>query len=417
MTDPNWRELSFPGFPPRVNHASVCDNGNYTIYSSGGFYVNRKAALEHNPLVETVVDIYRLRLRDLSPKWERIYPNSPKPVCDRHTIPRHGHAMFIHNGKLIFIGGNANNRSTHILPSMLSVFSLTTGSFETDIKQKGHIPLERDTHACCQVGDIVYMHGGIERSSKSTLFNFSNELYSLDLSTNRWTLFPSMGCAGEVRLMFHSLNFHSDKLYAFGGENSPNSFSTHHSNKTYTYNLQEGKWSELVTQGTPPAPRRSHITLNFKGRLLVFGGACSEVAAFYNDLFFLNLDTNAWTEFVPSGKRPVARRRCGCCLVDNSVYIFGGITPHPDTIAGNTISTVFYNPLCENMIDLSDTHVLSFDPTLKSLCLQAVCRFSLDESYLHQMLPLTLFKDLIMFRENRTVDKQNENIIASYTDF
>ena len=381
--------------------------------------MNRKVALEHNPLVETLVDIYRLRLRDLSPKWECIYPKFPmKSVHNPHTIPRHGHAMFLHNGKLILIGGNSNSWATDIIPSMLSVFNLTTGSFEWDIKQKGHIPLERDTHACCQVGDIVYMHGGIERSSKSTLFGFSNELYSLDLSTYRWTLFPSMGCARKVRLRFHSLNFHSDKLYAFGGECSQNNFfSTHHSNKTYTYNLQEGKWSELVTQGTPPAPRRSHITLNFKGRLLVFGGACSEDAAFYNDLFFLNLDTNAWTEFVPSGKRPVARRRCGYCLVDNSVYIFGGITPHPDTIARNTISTVFYNPLCENLIDLSDTHVLSFYPTLKSLCIQAVCRFLLEKSYLYQMLPLNLFKELIMFRESRTVDKQNENIIASSTDF
>ena len=412
MIDPNWRELSFPGFPPRVNHASVCDPTNYTIYSSGGFYVDAKAALNHNPFVETVVDIYRLRLRDYSPKWERIYPTSLEPVPTRHTMPRHGHAMFLHEGKLILIGGNANNRLTHIIPSILSVFCLKSGDFEGDIKQKGHIPFERDTHACCKVGDIVYMHGGIERNHQSTLYGFSNELYSLDLNTYRWTLFPSLGCAERVQLMFHSINLHNDKLYAFGGESCvTNYFSTQHSNKTYVYDLQTGKWSELITQGTPPAPRRSHIALNFNGRLLVFGGACKENAAFYNDLFFLNFDTNRWTEFIPSGKRPVARRRCGYCLIDNNMYIFGGITPHPDTIAKNTISTVFYSPVCENMIDLSDTHVLSFDPTLKSLCLQAVSKLPLDESHLFQMLPLNLREDLIIFKKNRTVDNQNENII------
>ena len=418
MSDPNWRELSFPGFPPRVNHASVCDKANYTIYSSGGYYVDCKAALEHNPLVETVVDIYRLRLRDFSPKWERIYPNSPKPVRNRHTMPRHGHAMFLHEGKLLLIGGNGNSRSTHLVPSMLSLFSLATGCFEGDVEQKGHIPLERDTHACCKVGDIVYMHGGIERNFRSTLLGFSNELYSLNLNTYRWTLFPSLGCGENVRLMFHSLNFHDDKLYAFGGELSPNDFfSTHHSNKTYTYDLQEGKWSELVTLGTPPAPRRSHVTLDFRGNLLVFGGACSEDAAFYNDLFFLNLATNSWTEVVPSGKRPIARRRCGYCLIDNNMYIFGGITPHPNTIAKNTISTVFYNPLCENMIDLSDTHVLSLDPTLKSLCLLVVCRQSLEESRFFDKLPANLQEDMMIFKQNRTVDEQNENIVAGATDF
>ena len=206
---PNLRELDCPGFPPRVNHASVCDYETCTIYSSGGFYVDTKAALAHNPLVEKLVDIYQLRLRSVNPEWELIFPRTSDHGVNRHTLPRHGHCMVLHKRKLILIGGNANNRMD--LPALLSVFSLDSCTWENDIPQTGHIPLERDTHACCQVGDTVYMHGGIERSNLSLLTGFSNQLYSLDLNAFKWTLFPSLGCSNRVHLMFHSLTFHDNK--------------------------------------------------------------------------------------------------------------------------------------------------------------------------------------------------------------
>ncbi|KAI6654889.1 Kelch domain-containing protein 3 [Oopsacas minuta] len=417
-SDPNWRELNYPGFPPRVNHSSACDYENYIIYSSGGFYVDAKAALEHNPMVELVVDIYQLKLRDFNPKWEMIYPNTAEPKYNRHTMPRHGHCMFLHKGKLVLIGGNGNNRRAMDVPAMLSVFNLETGAFEENVKQRGHIPIERDTHACCQVGDLVYMHGGIERNHMSILSTFSNELYSLDMNTYRWMLYPALGCSNEVHLMFHSLNYHNDRLYAFGGEYSPGDFfSSEHSNKVHYYDLQKGEWNPVVTQGVPPAPRRSHITLKFRGNLVVFGGACKEAAAFYNDIFFFNLQTNTWTEVIPSGKRPIARRRCGYSLIDDSLYIFGGITPHPDTVSKNTLSRVFYHPHTENMIDLHDMHVLSLDPTLKSLSMLTVLKNSLDESVLFLKLPFNLRKDYIKFKELRNVDQQNSNIIACPDDF
>ena len=414
---PNWRELDCPGFPPRVNHASICDYEHCIIYSSGGYYVDKEAALAHNPFVEKLVDIYQLRLRLANPKWERIYPrdSNPDPIYNRHTIPRHGHSMALYKRKLFLIGGNANDRITVCLPALLSAFNLDTLTWEKDIKQIGHIPLERDTHACCQVGSILYMHGGIERSNLSGLSGFSNELYSLDLDKYKWTRFSSLGCGEKVHMMFHTLTFHENKLYAFGGECSgPNSFfSSNHNNLTFTYNLESGQWSELKTEGTPPAPRRSHIGVKFRNNLVVFGGACSEVSAFYNDIFFLNLQTNEWTEVVPSGKRPIARRRCGYCMIDNNLYIFGGITPHPDTVAQNTLSQVFYQPLTENMIDLDDTHVLSLDPSLKILCILTVLKYSLHLSPAFRSLPSRLQVDVMEF----IVDNQNENIIAGEDDF
>ena len=414
----NWRELDYPGFPPRVNHSTACDNKNCIIYSSGGFYVDQKVALKHNPLVETVVDIYQLKLRNLNPKWERIYPNSENPKCNIHTMPRHGHCMFFFKKKLLIIGGNGNIRNTFGVPAILSVFNLETLSFEETVKQTGHIPSERDTHACCQVDDVMYMHGGIERGHDFFGFAFSNELYSLDLNTYRWTKFPTLGCKDEVQLMFHSLNHHDGNLYAFGGEFSGvNMFYSRHSNRVYCYDLQNGQWKRLVTQGVAPAARRSHLTLNFRGNLVVFGGACKEVSAFYNDIFFLNLQTNTWSEVIPSGKHPIARRRCGYCMIDDSIYIFGGITPHPSTIKNNTLSAVFYSPDTENMIDLSDMHVLYLDPSLKSLAMLTVFKHSLDQSCLFKSLPSNLQKLYLEFKASHTVDTQNTNIIAGKDDF
>lgn len=419
-SDRNWRELDYSGFPPRVNHSSACDYENCVIYSSGGFYVDEKAALIHNPLVKTVVDIYQLKLHDLNPKWERIYPNSENPKCNIHTMPRHGHCMFFHKGKLLIIGGNGNIRFAGDVPAILSVFNLETFSFEETVKQTGHIPSERDTHACCHVGDVVYMHGGIDRSHTFWGYSFSNELYALDLNTYRWTLFPSLGCHDKVHLMFHSLNHHDGKLYAFGGEFSFTEDSmlfSSHSNRVHCYDLQNGQWMRLVTQGVPPAARRSHLTLNFRGNLVVFGGACKEAAAFYNDIFFLNLQTNTWSELIPSGKRPIARRRCGYCLLDDSLYIFGGITPHPSTVKDNTLSTVFYSPDTDNMTDLSDMHVLSLDPSLKSLTMLTVIKHSLDQCHLFKSLPLNLQKHYLQFKACQTVDTQNTNILGGKDDF
>ena len=182
---------------------------------------------------------------------------------------------------------------------------------------------------------------------------------------------------------------------------------------TFIYDLEAGKWSELKTECTPPAPRRSHISVKYRNNLVVFGGACAQAAAFYNDLFFLDLATNKWTEVIPSGKRPIARRRCGYCIVDNNLYIFGGITPHPDTISENTLSRVFYHPLCENMVDLDDTHVLSLDPSLKILCIMTVLKLSLNTRPEFKVLPSRLQDDVREF----TVDSQNVNIIAGEDDF
>ena len=94
-------------------------------------------------------------------------------------------------------------------------------------------------------------------------------------------------------------------------------FSGHdvYDDKFYCYNLQDGKWVQMITSGYSPGGRRSHSAVHFRESVIYFDGFNARKKKHFGDVFILNINTNHITEVRPWGEYPCARRLSACALV------------------------------------------------------------------------------------------------------
>src|SRR5205085_1827041 len=81
-------------------------------------------------------------------------------------------------------------------------------------------------------------------------------------------------------------------------------------NDTWAFDFASKTWSQLPTTGTPPSPRSNTAIGVVGGLLLVFGGNTSSSGLTFtpqNDLYALDLKTNAWRTVTTQGTPPKAR--------------------------------------------------------------------------------------------------------------
>ena len=92
----------------------------------------------------------------------------------------------------------------------------------------------------------------------------------------------------------------------------------------------------IDTKGTKPSPRYGHSAIIWKNKMIVFGGYDSSSLA-SNELFEYNLgiydlciynipESYTWSLIQASTPLPAGRFTHGCCVVDNEMFIFGGIS-------------------------------------------------------------------------------------------
>jgi N-acetylneuraminic acid mutarotase len=92
------------------------------------------------------------------------------------------------------------------------------------------------------------------------------------------------------------------------------------------------RWTVLTPNSASPPPRvfAASVAHRPSRRMLVFGGAFfgpffSDFSA-YGDLWAYDVDDNAWTELHPANAGPSPRSRPTAWMVDNQMFVFGGVT-------------------------------------------------------------------------------------------
>jgi hypothetical protein len=167
----------------------------------------------------------------------------------------------------------------------------------------------------------VYLYGGKGDDDQNT-----NELWSFDLKTRRWSRLAGDGPKPPPR-EDHSLilDMANDTLVLFGGEDGPTS------NETWAYDLATNRWQD-VTRPEAPA-RQEHVAVyDPRGRrMLVFGGANPQRTP-DDETQVLDLDRGStrfqtWSTLPTSEPRPLWRRQHAAAY-DSSrhrVLVFGGI--------------------------------------------------------------------------------------------
>jgi len=114
-------------------------------------------------------------------------------------------------------------------------------------------------------------------------------------------------------------------MVVFGGVDD---YGTLH-NEIYYLNLETNKWHLETTKGTGPSGRIGHAATLIPGnKMLVFGGNTDR--SMLNDLFVYNIDSKTWTKLNPSGDIPVARTGTIGSVIGDYVYFFGGIKYYGD---------------------------------------------------------------------------------------
>ena len=131
-----------------------------------------------------------------------------------------------------------------------------------------------------------------------TSSNFCNDLvYVVSSQTNLAT-----GAQRDPRVLIptqrqnHTVNlFQESTLILFGGHGG-SGYSRKQFNDVWLLNLDNNRWSNLICQGNPPAPRSGHSQFCKGESLYIFGGWNNESQ--FNDFFMLDVENKDWSEMM-----------------------------------------------------------------------------------------------------------------------
>ncbi|KAF6018336.1 hypothetical protein EB796_023363 [Bugula neritina] len=167
-------------------------------------------------------------------------------------------------------------------------------------KVTGTLPLARDGHSCCVVGNCMYLFGGFEEES----MEFSNTVYSLNLTTFRWSFCLASG-EEPIWRDFHSATAWRDYMIVFGGRSDEagpiHSAQELYDDTIYMFDTRNNRWSVPKVTGPLPVGRRSHCAFEHKDRLYIFGGFNSNLGTHYNDIYMYNIKKKRWSPFKVGG--------------------------------------------------------------------------------------------------------------------
>ena len=278
--------------------------------------------------------------------------NSIEPIENKSEI-RSAHTGVLHFRNLYIFGG-INFRGTNFAD--LEIFNLDKKNWIfPKLEANIHVPLRRN-HVSCGVGNIMFIHGGINEENK-----YLDDFYALNYKTLKWEY---IDISYDNKIKVPSLAHHSCCLVAsdivlknskFTLYNYPNIGRSRNTNNikekgiyifggkisnegpinNNLYVLKIGnkplEWEIINTYGNQPCPRYD-TSLNFYERgniLIVHGGRKFNNEKEYglNDTFILDLSSFNWVEveyFNKNCKVP-PRYFHQAIIIKGELFIFGGI--------------------------------------------------------------------------------------------
>uniref|UniRef100_A0A0N4Z0E1 Kelch motif family protein n=1 Tax=Parastrongyloides trichosuri TaxID=131310 RepID=A0A0N4Z0E1_PARTI len=380
------------GGPKRVNHAAVSIDG--LIYSFGGY-----SSGEHYDKNESI-DIHVLSSETF--RWEKIKDREyyvddnvvtsnqrtsryeyDSTIFNNYPVPyqRYGHTVVVWNKKIYLWGGRNDD---HGASDLLHSYDPKNNIWEV-VNTTGRIPPARDGHTAVVWKDKMYIFGGFEEHHQV----FSQDVFVFDFITNVWAEVKPTGKKPAWR-DFHTASVINGKMYIFGGRcDEMGMFISNkdvYTNEVYVLDLEEYNWKTLPRKGDGPSGRRSHSSWVMDDCLYIFGGYYGPTNTHFDDLYKFDPKTECWTKIKAVGNSPSARRRQCSVVSSNKVFIFGGTMPNLSWKAAHINST---------LTDLSDLHVLDFEPTLKTISLQNVIKYGLNDTY-KDNLPIRLKDEITL---------------------
>lgn len=265
--------------PKRVNHASAA-TGDGKIWSFGGYCTGEDYSLSR-PIEIHLLDTSLMVWKDV------VYDTSDFPQSVPHQ--RYGHTVLEYDDRIYLWGGRNDEGACN----RLFIFDPQTLCW-TSPKVSGCVPRSRDGHSAALVSGQMYIFGGFEDETE----RFSQDLYGLDLKSNKWTYIVTQGVPPKWR-DFHTSTSIGHIIYVFGGradvEGQYHTRREVYDDKLYSLDLRNNRWSQLDSSNSPRG-RRSHSAFVYNNRLFIWGGFNGILNEHFNDLHSYDPESNSWTE-------------------------------------------------------------------------------------------------------------------------
>ena len=172
----------------------------------------------------------------------------------------------------------------------------------TRLATTGPAPSERSTPAVAAIGHMVYVFGGARDDSVTGDTQIYDDLHRLDTVKRRWDVLTPAGAKPPPRVFAASAAHRaSRRMLVFGGAFFGPFFSDFSAyGDLWAYDVDHNRWTELQASNAGPSPRSRPSAWVVDDKLYVFGGITSFFQVL-NDLWVYDRAANTWTELIPLG--------------------------------------------------------------------------------------------------------------------
>ncbi|EAA36526.3 hypothetical protein GE21DRAFT_2107 [Neurospora crassa] len=253
--------------------------------------------------------------------------------------PRVGHASLLVGNAFIVFGGDTKIDESDVLDETLYLLNTSTRQWSRALPG-GPRPAGRYGHTLNILGSKIYVFGGqVEGYFMNDLAAF--DLNQLQMPSNRWEMLiattePGTTPQGNVppARTNHSMVTFNDKMYLFGGTNGFQWF-----NDVWCYDPSTNAWTMLECIGYIPVPREGHAAAIVDDVMYIFGGRTEE-GADLGDLAAFRITSRRWYTFQNMGPSPSPRSGHSMTAVGKTVVVVGG-EPSSATAAVNDLALVY----------------------------------------------------------------------------
>ncbi|KAG0171775.1 Negative regulator of mitotic exit [Apophysomyces sp. BC1034] len=242
------------------------------------------------------------------------YPWSQRKLSGSNSVlPRFGHATAALSSDNLVVYGGIHRGSTK-----KDLFYIDANNLSAShISATGDVPSPRCFPTIVPMGTFILLYGGEPILSDD---KWDPNLYFLNLNTRQWTR-VQMDSQKPVERAGHSAVVSNGVMYIWGGKRAGRYLNDLVAFNTSSYPANP-HWEYLSTN-EGPSGRSGHVSVIYDNKLYIFGG--TDGTHFYNDILSFDLQTRTWAAVPAAGFIPAPRQGCSAALVDDVMYINGGI--------------------------------------------------------------------------------------------
>ena len=197
----------------------------------------------------------------------------------------------------------------------------------TRLATTGPAPSERSTPAVAAIGHKIYVFGGGRDDVVNGDVAIYDDLHRFDTVKQRWDVLTPAGAIPPPRVFAASVAHPpSRRMLVFGGAFFGPFFSDFSAyGDLWAYDVDANAWTELHPSNAGPSPRSRPSAWIVDDKLYIFGGVNSFFQVL-DDLWVYDLDSNAWTELIPLGAAgsPPPRHEAANGIRGGRLVIYGG---------------------------------------------------------------------------------------------